>query len=265
MAEELGLDIKDITPGVGDSNYPPGAGSGGSNTAPSVCPTVKMAAVAVRNGLLPVAAKHPKLAVPPEQAVEMLDFVYPGKIQVKGNPAKSITFKEACALLPAEGLKVQGRDNPLLRQGGVAGACFAEVEVDTETGKVRCLKIVNLQDCGFVINRLQSETQIIGAVVQGIAQALLEHRQMDNLTGRMLNPNLEDYKLGHSLEMCEMVCEAFDNPTGRVSGVGEPPVIPVAPAIANAVLNAIGVRIAEAPITPDKVLRALAQRRGGMA
>jgi xanthine dehydrogenase YagR molybdenum-binding subunit len=185
---------------------------------------------------------------------------------MKGNPAKSITFKQACALLPPEGLKARGQldrqTHGALAQSGVAGCCFAEVEVDTETGKVRPLHIVSLQDCGFVVNRLQAETQVVGAITQGIAQALLEHRQMDNLTGRSLNPNLEEYKLTHAREFPKVHVEIFDNPTGKVSGIGEPPVIPVAAAIGNAVFNAIGVRIYDAPITPDKVLRALAQRKG---
>jgi xanthine dehydrogenase YagR molybdenum-binding subunit len=179
-----------------------------------------------------------------------------------------MTFKQLCAMLPPEGMKAGGQilDGPnhnALAQGGVAGCCFAEVEVDTETGKVRPVKIVLLQDCGLVLNRLQAETQLVSAITQGIAQALLEYRQMDNLTGRMLNPNLEEYKLTHAREFPEIHVECFENPIGKVSGIGEPPVIPVAAAIGNAVFNATGARIPDAPITPDKVLRALAQRRGG--
>jgi xanthine dehydrogenase YagR molybdenum-binding subunit len=269
MAEELGLELKDITSKVGDSQFPNGAASGGSVTTGSVAPAAKLAAVDTRKKLLAIAAKSPTFNVNPDEAAEKLEFVAPGKIQLKGSPGKSITFKQLCAMLPPDGLRASGAldaaNHRALAQGGVAGCCFAEVEVDTETGKVRCVKIVNLQDCGFVINRRQAENQIIGSITQGIAQALLEYRQMDNLTGRMLNPNLEEYKLTHAREFPEIHVEAFDNPVGKVSGVGEPPVIPVAGAIGNAVFNAIGVRIPDAPITPDKVLRALAQRRGGVS
>ena len=108
----------------------------------------------------------------------------------------------------------------------MAGCCFAEVEVDTETGKVRPIKIVSVQDCGQVLNLMQAESQVIGGITQGIAQALLEYRQMDNLTGRMLNPNLEDYKLTHAREIPEVVVKIFPTNTGRVSGIGEPCVIP---------------------------------------
>ena len=116
-----------------------------------------------------------------------------------------------------------------------------------------------------MLNLMQAESQVIGGITQGIAQALLEYRQMDNQRGRMLNPNLEDYKLTHSREIPEVVVKIFPTNTGRVSGIGEPCVIPVASAIGNAVFNAIGVRIPDAPITPDKVLRALGQHGGGTA
>ena len=86
---------------------------------------------------------------------------------------------------------------------------------------------------------------------------------MDDLTGRMLNPTLEEYKLPHSWEIPEIEVVLYDNPIGKVSGIGEPPVIPTAAAIANAVFNAIGVRITSLPMTPDRVLAVLAKQRSG--
>src|SRR5262249_46376569 len=150
-----------------------------------------MASIDLRQKLLPVVAKHAKLGVDPAQAMETLEFVAPGRIRVKNNPDKSISWKEACSMLPADGLKARGEldraKHDALARGGVAGCCFAEVEVDTETAKVRPVKIVSVQDCGQVLNLMQAESQVIGGITQGIAQALLEYRQMDNLTGRMLN------------------------------------------------------------------------------
>jgi len=269
LAEDLGLEIKDVTPRVGDSKYPPGQPSGGSTTTGSVAPAAKMASIDLRQKMLPIVAKHATLGAEPAQAFETLEFGERGHIRVKNNPEKRISWKEACSMLPAEGLKARGEldkaKHDALARGGVAGCCFAEVEVDTETGKVRPVKIVSVQDCGQVLNLMQAESQVIGGITQGIAQALLEYRQMDNLTGRMLNPNLEDYKLTHAREIPEVVVKIFPTNTGRVSGIGEPCVIPVNSAIGNAVFNAIGVRIADAPITPDKVLRALGERRGGTA
>jgi xanthine dehydrogenase YagR molybdenum-binding subunit len=157
------------------------------------------------------------------------------------------------------------------------------VEVDTETGKVTVLKMVGVQDCGVVLNRLQAENQVTGGIIQGIGTALLEERHMDSVTGRMLNPNLEEYKLCGAFEAGGVnitmdppyrtlgpeergvVMIIYDNPTGKVSGIGEPAVIGVQAAIANAVFNATGARVASMPATPDRVLAALAQKRGAKA
>ncbi|MBI3910441.1 MAG: xanthine dehydrogenase family protein molybdopterin-binding subunit [Armatimonadetes bacterium] len=262
VAEELGLELKDVEARIGDSSYPPAGASGGSNTAASVAPSVKMAALDARDKMAVAVARYFNLKS--EEAPAALVFV-PGKIQLVADPQRSLSWKQACQMLPAAGLDAQGTWNADLCQGGVAGCCFAEVEVDTETGRVRPVKIVSIQDCGFVLNLMQAESQIYGGVVQGIAHALLEERVVCEQTGRLLNPNLEDYKLTLALEVPEVIVEIFENPTGKVSGIGEPPVIPVAAAIGNAVFNAIGARIYEAPITPDRVLAALARKRGAAA
>ena len=143
-----------------------------------------------------------------------------------------------------------------LRVGDTAGVQFADVEVDTETGLVKVIKIVAIQDCGLVVNRLTTESQINGAVIMGLGYALLEERIMDDQTGVMINPNLEDYKVPGTMEIPEIKSIAYDTDR-KITGIGEPPTIPTAGAIANAVYNAIGVRIREIPITPDKVLNAL--------
>jgi xanthine dehydrogenase YagR molybdenum-binding subunit len=131
------------------------------------------------------------------------------------------------------------------------------VTVDTETGKVTVDKIVAVHDCGYILNRSATQSQITGGVIQGIGQAMYEQRVMDDQTGRMLNPNFEDYKLPYAMEIPEIDVVLYDNPIGKVSGIGEPPVIPTSSAIANAVFNATGARITSLPITPDKVLAAL--------
>jgi xanthine dehydrogenase YagR molybdenum-binding subunit len=115
------------------------------------------------------------------------------------------------------------------------------------------------------MNRLAAESQITGGVIMGLSYALLEQRFMDAGTGQVLNPNLEDYKIAGPLEMPEIVpilVDAYDpqNNIG-VKGLGEPPVVPTAAAIANAVSNAIGRRVRGLPITPDRVLALLAGKR----
>jgi xanthine dehydrogenase YagR molybdenum-binding subunit len=249
-AEEFGLELHEVTPKIGDSNYPNSGGSGGSVTTASVSPAVKMAAMDAKQKLFAA------LAGPMGVKVENLE-AGDHKVFSKADPSKSLTWKQACARLPMSGISGHGEWNRDLAQGGVAGCQFAKVTVDTETGKVHIDRIVAVHDCGYILNRTATQSQIVGGVIQGIGQALYELRVMDDLTGRMLNPNFEDYKLPHSHEMPEIDCILYDNPTGKVSGIGEPPVIPTAAAIANAVFNATGVRITSLPITPDKVLAAL--------
>ena len=146
-----------------------------------------------------------------------------------------------------------------LRESGAAGTQFAEVEVDTETGHVTVIKIVAVQDCGLILNRLTTESQINGGVVGGLNYALLENRIMDPQTGRMINSNLIDYKIAGPTEIPEIKAIAFDTDQ-KVTGIGEPATIPTAGAIANAVYTAIGVRIRSLPITPDKILTKLAEK-----
>jgi len=272
VAEELGLQLKDVEPLIGRSEYGPGHPSGGSTTTASVAPAVKMAALDAKQKLILAAAAALKVKA------EDVELQTGGKFVAKDG--KSLGWKELCATLPAAGLKAHGEFNADLMAPGVRGCTFAEVEVDTETGKVTVLKVVGVQDCGVVLNRLQSENQLTGGITQGIGTALLEDRRMDNVTGRMLNPNFEEYKLCGAFEVAGInltmdppyrtmgadergtVAIVIDNPTGKVSGIGEPVIIGVHAAIANAIYNAIGVHVTEQPATPDRVLAALARRRG---
>jgi len=101
------------------------------------------------------------------------------------------------------------------------------------------------------------ESQINGGILQGIGFALYENRLLDSQTGRMVNANLEDYKIVGAMETPQVEAIVVDVPGAGVSGIGEPPVIPTAGAIANAIFHATGVRIRDLPITPDKILMAL--------
>ena len=113
-----------------------------------------------------------------------------------------------------------------------------------------------------MLNKLTTESQINGGIIQGVAQAILERRHEDNLTGRILNPNLEEYKLTFAMEVPEIEIHLYDPGHGKVSGIGEPAVIPTASAIANAIFNATGVRVSRLPATPDIFLEAAAQKGG---
>ena len=141
---------------------------------------------------------------------------------------------------------------------------IADVEVDVETGVVKLKKLVAVQDCGLIINPKTAESQIYGACILSIAASLYEERVMDQITGRMLNADMEFYKLAGIGDIGEIVVHLDISPEHDkrgVIGLGEPPTIGGLPAIANAVANAIGVRPTVLPLTPDKVLGALDGRK----
>jgi len=143
---------------------------------------------------------------------------------------------------------------------------MAEISVDTETGVVRVEKLVAAQDCGLIIDTKTAESQVYGAMIMGICYALYEEKIMDDLTGRCLNPNMEFYKLAGIGDVGELVAHMMTGPgydERGVIGLGEPPVVSPGAAISNAVANAVGVRVPELPLTPDRVLGALG--KGGTA
>jgi CO/xanthine dehydrogenase Mo-binding subunit len=148
------------------------------------------------------------------------------------------------------------------------GAHFAEVEVETRTGEVRVTRFLAAHDSGRVMNRLTYQNQVFGGVAMGVGFALTEARVLDRQTGGVLDANLHDYKVPTALDvpadLANLPIDPHDtecNSTGT-KGLGEPATIPTAPAIANAVYHATGIRFTRAPITPMEMLERLATRRG---
>jgi xanthine dehydrogenase YagR molybdenum-binding subunit len=135
-----------------------------------------------------------------------------------------------------------------------------------ETGEVTLLRVVAADDCGRIINPTMVDSQVIGGVTQGIGFALTEERLVDARSGVVLNANLEEYKVPTVADVPEIVHARLDlpdvaaNPTGA-KGIGEPPIIPTAPAIANAIFDAIGVRIRQIPVARQRLLEALAEQQ----
>ena len=261
-AETLGLNASDITVKVGDSDYPWAPSSGGSMTSPSVAPAVRDAALKAADFLKNAVSK--RLGAPPSDII-LIDK----KLMLKADPAKAVEFKEAAKALriPAvfHGMRAGYPDDQYDFQ--TFGAHFAEVEVDTGTGRIRVLKHVAAHDIGRVLNRQTAESQVLGGVTQGLSAALFEEKLMDAETGSMVNPNLHDYKIATIRDIPEIVPLFMDTPDDRlnnlgVKGLGEPPRIPASAAIANAVFNAIGVHIGEIPMTPARVLAALKKKEG---
>jgi xanthine dehydrogenase YagR molybdenum-binding subunit len=265
-AEELGLQPADVRMSVGNTNYPPGPTSGGSLTTNSVAPAVRLAAHDARTKLFELAA--PLLGVGPAE-LDAAD----GKIFVKADPGKGLPFAKVAAKMSGEvisGVADRKKQYETYRWD-LAGTQFAEVEVDVETGTIRVIKMVSVNDPGFPVNSLTTESQIIGGMTQAVSWALLENRILDRRVGTMVNPNLESYKILTPSDMFEAVpiiteiANAGNNTSA--AGIGEPPIVPGLGAIANAVFNATGARVRDLPMTPDRVLAALAsqakaERRG---
>lgn len=264
-AETLGLPIEAINLYIGDTLYPPSGGSGGSTTPGGVSSSTRRAAVDAREALFAKVA--PALKARPDE-LECAG----GTVRVKSDPARSMSWKQACSKIGAVPITVRGhndsaaaKNNPDLTNSGVGGVGMAEVEVDTETGIVKVKKMVAVQDCGLIIDLKLAESSCFGAMVMGISYALFEEKIMDQQTGRMLNPNMQFYRLAGLNDIPEMVVHMM---TGKgydergVIGLGEPPVISPGAAISNAVANAIGMRVPFLPLTPDRVLAALDRKAG---
>ncbi|MGB5036791.1 MAG: molybdopterin cofactor-binding domain-containing protein, partial [Blastocatellia bacterium] len=262
VAEELGLKASDITIRIGDTAFPNGPASGGSVTTNSITPAARNAAYLVKMQLAALVATD--LGVP---AADVL--MRAGKVEAKTG-GKSMTFRQAAKHLKTEQISSLATRSPNYSDGKrvfdkYGGVQFVEVSVDTETGVIHVDRVVAVHDCGRPINPLGVESQVNGGVLQGISYALYENRQLDRNTGLMVNPNLEQYKILGSKETPVIETIIIEEYRGRSStdagGIGEPATVPTAAAIANAVYNATGVRIREIPMTPARVLAALAAAR----
>jgi xanthine dehydrogenase YagR molybdenum-binding subunit len=260
-AETLGLKMGQIKLVIGDNSLPPGGASGGSTTVGGASSATRKSCV---NALAKVfEAAAPALAAQPEE-LEAID----GTIRVKGNPKKSMTWVAACKKIgPGGKISETGANeqrNPMgLNSGGSAGVQVADVSVDTETGLVKINRYVAVQDCGLIINPRLSTSQIYGAIIMGISTALFEERIMDDLTGRMMNSDMEFYKLAGIKDIGDIVVHLDIrevNDKRGVIGLGEPPAIAICAAVGNAVANALGVRVPNMPMSPMHVLNTLEGR-----
>lgn len=258
VAEELGLQPEAVTVRIGDTLFPDGPTSEGSKVTGSITPAARNAAYKAKRQLFELVAKTLGTEA---SGLTVAD----GYIFSKDDPAKKIAFTEALKTMKSAQIGATATRSENYEGAPVSADLgsvqFAEVSVDTETGIVKVEKIVTANSCGRPINIAQIESQIEGAVIQGLSYALYENRVMDSATGHQMNANMHQYRLPFSMEIPEIeivLIESYDAASSTDAvGIGEPPIIATAPAIANAVYNAIGVRINELPITPERVLKAL--------
>jgi CO/xanthine dehydrogenase Mo-binding subunit len=237
-AEELGIPLEHVTVSIGDSARGPYAAiSAGSSTTPSMGPAVRAAAADARRQIEEIAEQRGQSDMPLEEAVALLEDA-----QILGTGARG--------------------PNPTGKQVLTFGVQVAEVAVDVETGEVWVERIAAIHDVGRVINPLGASSQVEGGIIQGVGHTLSEERLHDPRTGQILTTTLDAYKLPTIADVPEIVCELLDQPDEHLTnlgskGLGEPPIVPVAAAIANAIRDATGADVRRLPITREEMLRAL--------
>lgn len=257
VAEEFGLRLADVKEEIGNSKLGGANSSGGSTTAASLSPSVKDGAIKARLAFS-------------EKIAPLFDNAKPEEITFSGGSVsakgKTLTWKQACAALPAAGVVGHGEWRSDLQSRGIHGVSFAEVEVDIETGHIKPIKMVHIQDGGLPLNRLTLESQINGGMIQSLGMALWEGRVMDADLGIQVNPGFGDYKIPGALEIPEMIPIIDDDDKREaVIGIAEGCIIPSLGALVNAVYNACGLRVRELPVTPDKILMGLMKSQSGTA
>jgi len=263
IAEELGVAVERIQIEHADTATTQYAtSSGGSKTVPSDSPAVRAAAYAVKVQLMRMAAEQLEIE---EADLELRDLT----IASLSDSEKNV---EVTALeeLGRQGVVIgtgYREPNPEDKITFPFGAQFCEVEVNTRTGEVRLLHFLGAHDSGRVLNRLTYDNQLFGGIAMGVGFGMTEERVLDRQTGKMANANFHDYKVPTMKDVAiEHTCVPIDIPdnefnTTGTKGLGEPATIPTAAAIANAVYDAIGIRVTDTPINPTQLARLLAEQR----
>jgi xanthine dehydrogenase YagR molybdenum-binding subunit len=259
-AEELGIPLDRVDVVLGDSARGPySVTSAGSSTTPSMGPAVRSAAADVARQVLDIAAQRY------DQEGRVLSLRGGNVVSSDGG---SWPLEDVVGLLEdAQILGKGGRGpNPTGMQVLTFGVQVAEVAVDIETGEIRVERVAAIHDVGRVINPLGASSQVEGGIIQGIGHTLSEDRLLDPASGVTLNPTFDSYKLPTIADVPEIVTELLDIPDEHLTnlgskGLGEPPIVPTAAAIANAIRDATGADVRSLPITREEMLRALREAR----
>ncbi len=273
VAEVLGIDPKDIRVAAADTDLTPvDLGSYSSRVTLMAGNAAVQAAERLRDMLHQAVAK--KLEVAPGEVASR-----GGRVFVSDDPARGVSFAEAAVLAESMHgtLACAGSYTPPKRAGKYRGsgvgpspcysysACVVELRVDPETGEVKVDQVWIGHDVGRALNPLLVEGQVEGSVYMGLGEALMEEQAFRK--GLHKFPSILDYKSPTTLETPEIhtILVETDDPEGPFGAkeAGQGPLLPVPPAVANAIYDAVGVRIDEVPMTPDKVVKALTLKRQG--
>ena len=269
-AEELGVPLDRVEVTLGDTARGPYATlSAGSSTTPSVGPAVRAAAADAKRQIIEIAAQRYDLE---ERVVD----IRAGRI-VSADGNLSVELDEFLSLLGSAQILGKGArgPNPTGMSVLTFGVHVVEAAVDVETGEVVVERVAAIHDVGRIVNPLGAESQVEGGIIQGIGHTLSEQRLLDDETGRVLTRSLDAYRMPTIADVPEIVCEFVDEPDAHLTnlgskGLGEPPIVPIAAAIANAIRDATGADVHELPVSREEMLRALReaekrQRRGAPA
>ena len=255
-ADALGVDYRRVTAQLGDSRLPAAPVSGGSATAVSVIPAIEAAAQKLRAQVAQMAAIDPRFA-----------NVSPGDIKLTGyvvsSPGLQVSLQDLMQRAGTDHLEAEVQAKP----GGeyhnhsphAFGAQFVEVRVDPDFGTIRVSRVVSAFDVGRLLNAKTGRSQLLGGIVFGIGMALQEETLIDRASGRIANSNIADYHVPVNADVPNIEVIAIDAPdlaTGALGakGIGELPMVGVAPAIGNAVFHATGKRVRRLPIRVEDVL-----------
>ena len=260
LAEILGIAAEDVTPTVVDTDSIGHTDvTGGSRT----CHATGLAAIKAAEDIQVLLCQRAAIL----WDVEADQVEYDDGATLSGPEGKTISFQEIAGKLNQTGGPVVGRGAVNAdKHGGAFGTHIADVEVDPDTGKVQVLRYTAVQDVGKAIHPSYVEGQIQGGAVQGIGWALTEgyfYRE----DGAMANPTFLDYRMPTALDlpMVETILVEVPNPGSPhgIRGVGEVPIVPPMAAVANAIFDAIGERLYELPMSPDKVMAAILRKDDG--
>jgi xanthine dehydrogenase YagR molybdenum-binding subunit len=249
--------LADVSVSLGDTARGPYAAiSAGSSTTPSMGPAVRAAAADAKRQLLEIAAQRHHL----EERV--LDVVDGNVVSADGNlntPVETLVAVLEDAQILGKGAR---GPNPTGMSVLTFGIQVVEVAVDVETGEVVVERVYAAHDVGRIVNALGARSQVEGGIIQGIGHTLSEQRLHDPADGRILTTTLDAYRMPTIADVPEIVCEFVDAPDEHLTnlgskGLGEPPIVPIAAAIGNAIRDATGADVRELPITREEMLRAL--------